>query len=68
MGEHLIRILICAAAIIAGALGAAPVATAQQYFANCTQAREAGYSNIPQSDPHYWPAGDRDQDGIACEG
>lgn len=63
----MLRLFICAAAIGAGAFGFAPSATAEQYFANCTEAREAGYSNIPSTSQYYWPAGDRDQDGIACE-
>lgn len=36
-------------------------------FATCADAKAAGVSNIPKGDPAYWPGGDRDDDGIACE-
>lgn len=63
----MIRTVICAGAITAGTLGLAPTAGAEQYFANCTEAKAAGYHDIPSTSEYYWPAGDRDQDGIACE-
>lgn len=37
------------------------------YFANCSEARAAGYSNIRRGQPGYRSALDRDNDGIACE-
>jgi len=37
------------------------------YYANCTQARQAGETDIPSSSPHYCSKLDRDDDGIACE-
>lgn len=58
------------AGLAAAALpAAAPAAAAEPgpVYQNCSQAREAGVSNIPQSDPAYWPDGDRDNDGMACE-
>lgn len=57
---------ICAV-ITAAAIGGMPVAAAGGKYANCTEAHQDGRSNIPQNDPDYWPGGDRDQDGIACE-
>jgi hypothetical protein len=36
-------------------------------FDNCSQAYAAGYANIPQGDPHYAAALDRDHDGVACD-
>lgn len=57
-----------AAALVAGAaaLGAA-TANAAGSYSNCTEAHQDGRYDIPQSDPDYWPGGDRDGDGIACE-
>ena len=37
------------------------------YFANCTQAKAAGYYNIQRGEPGYRSALDRDNDGVACE-
>jgi Spy/CpxP family protein refolding chaperone len=59
--------LAAAAALSAALLGLAPLASASGPYANCTQAHADGRSNIPQDDPDYWPGGDRDHDGIACE-
>jgi len=62
------RIFIAASLVAAAAgLGAASVANAEGPYANCTQAKADGRYDIPQGDPDYWPGGDRDQDGIACE-
>ncbi len=36
-------------------------------FDNCTQAYQAGRSNIPRGDPDYAPKLDRDNDGVACD-
>lgn len=57
------------AGLAAAALLTAPAAAAAPgpVYQNCSQAREAGVSNIPRGDPAYWPDGDRDKDGIACE-
>ena len=45
-----------------------PVATmAAQTFDNCTEARVAGRTNIPASDPAYKKSMDRDRDGFACD-
>ncbi len=60
--------LVAASLAIAGGLGA-PVASAQvPPFENCTQAKKAGYQNIPSSSPYCggeWL--DSDNDGIGCE-
>ncbi len=45
----------------------APTASAEVYYANCTEAREAGAAPIMRGEPGYRPALDRDNDGIACE-
>lgn len=37
------------------------------YFANCTQAREAGAAPLYAGEPGYRDALDRDRDGVACE-
>jgi hypothetical protein len=63
----MIRALIVAIAIAAGAIGAAPLAVADGPYANCTQAHKDARWDIPQGHPDYWPGGDRDNDGIACE-
>ena len=36
-------------------------------YATCTDAHNAGVFDIPKSDPAYWPDGDRDKDGYACD-
>ena len=62
----LIALVIAAAGI---GLGVAPVAVADPgpVYANCTEAREAGDTDIPDGDDAYWSDGDRDGDGLACE-
>lgn len=57
------------APILLAALGvlALPAPAKALWFANCTEARAAGYSNIPRGQPGYAPKLDRDDDGIACE-
>jgi hypothetical protein len=61
--------LFVASAMVCGAaaIGAATAHAATGSYANCTEARQDGRSNIPQGDPDYWSGGDRDGDGIACE-
>lgn len=44
----------------------APVAPADM-FATCTEAANAGYSNMVIGSPGYSPTLDRDGDGVACE-
>jgi hypothetical protein len=45
-----------------------PAALQQQpYYANCTDARAHGASNIPQGSPGYRPELDADHDGFACD-
>jgi len=63
----MIRALVVALAIWAAAIGAAPVAAASGKYSNCSEAHQDGRYDIPQGDPDYWSAGDRDSDGIACE-
>ena len=41
--------------------------TKQITFANCTEARAAGYENIKRGEPGYATKLDRDKDGVACE-
>lgn len=48
------------------AIGSAPVANAAP-FENCTQARQAGYEDIPSSSDYYGPWLDSDGDGFGCE-
>lgn len=36
-------------------------------FKNCTEARNAGYTNIPSTSPFYGPHLDRDKDGFGCD-
>lgn len=36
-------------------------------FDNCTEAYEAGFSNIPRTHPSYAPKLDRDNDGVGCD-
>lgn len=45
----------------------APLAPSNLYFANCSEARANGYSNIMSGTPGYAPHLDRDKDGIGCE-
>jgi hypothetical protein len=63
----MIRTILIATVVAGAAVGGAPVAFASGKYANCTEARQDGRTNIPQSDPDYWPAGDRDKDGFACD-
>ena len=64
----MIRYTVAAAAAAALLGFAAPAAAAPgPVYANCSEAAAAGVYNIPQDDPAYWPGGDRDGDGLACE-
>lgn len=64
----MVRKALLIAAVVAGtAVGMAPIAAAGGPYRNCTEAHADGRYDIPQDDPDYWPGGDRDQDGIACE-
>ncbi|CAM3930631.1 excalibur calcium-binding domain-containing protein [Corynebacterium frankenforstense] len=45
----------------------APAPAAVGGFANCSEARAAGYSNILAGSPQYASKLDRDGDGVACE-
>ena len=60
-----------AVAVAAVALAALPT-LAQAHdgthpFKNCTEAYDAGYSNIKEGDEHYGDHLDRDQDGVGCD-
>lgn len=61
---HGVTISAAALAFIALPSGAA---YASSPFANCAEAYEAGYANIPASHPYYSKALDRDGDGVACD-
>ena len=61
------RALAAAGVLSAALLGLAPLASANGPYANCTQAHADGRYDIPQDDADYWPGGDRDHDGVACE-
>ncbi|MFG3245461.1 excalibur calcium-binding domain-containing protein [Streptomyces sp. NPDC048187] len=60
-----------AVTVAALALAALPAA-AQAHdgahpFKNCTEAYDAGYSNIKKGDKHYGEHLDRDRDGVGCD-
>ena len=62
-----VRTVLVAGAISAVVFGVAPIAAADGPYRNCTEAHQDGRWDIAQGDSDYWPAGDRDNDGIACE-
>ncbi|OBG21764.1 calcium-binding protein [Mycolicibacterium celeriflavum] len=65
-----IRLFVVASAVAACGLGLAPVASAYEYgpvYATCSDAHNADVHDIPEGDPAYWPDGDRDGDGYACD-
>jgi LPXTG-motif cell wall-anchored protein len=61
------------AAVAFAALALAALPTAAQAhegthpFENCTEAYDAGYSNIEKGDEHYGEHLDRDDDGVGCD-
>jgi hypothetical protein len=61
------KLLVAALVVTATAMGAAPTATGAGKYANCTQAHDDGRWDIPKGDPDYFPKGDADHDGVACE-
>jgi hypothetical protein len=64
----MMRVLLATALTVVGVgVMLAPVATAERPYKNCTEAHKDGRYDIPQDDPAYWPGGDRDGDGYACE-
>ncbi|MEZ0363487.1 excalibur calcium-binding domain-containing protein [Mycobacterium sp. pUA109] len=64
----MIRALLIAAGIVAGAaIAPPPSAVAGPPYRNCTEAHNDGRYNIPRDDPAYSPKLDRDGDGYACE-
>jgi hypothetical protein len=65
---------VLAPVAVALVLGASPALAASSgsggdsaFFNNCSEARAAGQTNIPQTQSSYRRALDRDGDGIACE-
>jgi LPXTG-motif cell wall-anchored protein len=61
-----------AVTVAALALAALPAAAAQAHdgahpFKNCSEAYDAGYSNIKKGDEHYGEHLDRDKDGVGCD-
>ena len=54
-------------ALLSGALLGAGLASADDYYANCSEAREAGVTPLFEGDPGYADHLDRDHDGVACE-
>jgi hypothetical protein len=67
LGVKVFRTVLSAVVIVVASVSLAPVAYAHGPYKNCSQARADGRHDIPQGDPDYWPGGDRDGDGIACE-
>ena len=64
----MIRVLIFGAFMaVAAAIGAAPAASADVVYKNCTAARDAGAAPVYEGDPGYGPHLDRDGDGVGCE-
>ena len=47
--------------------GAQPARGGDVYYANCTEAREAGAAPVRRGDPGYASHLDRDNDGVGCE-
>ncbi|HSP36704.1 MAG TPA: excalibur calcium-binding domain-containing protein [Frankiaceae bacterium] len=64
--KRLLSLSAAAASVGVGLVVVASPASAA-YYANCTQARAAGQTDIPRSSSSYRAALDRDGDGIACE-
>lgn len=65
-----LKVTSLCAAVAATAIGLSPVASAYEYgpvYPTCSDAHDAGVYNIPMGDDAYWPDGDRDGDGFACE-
>lgn len=47
--------------------GAQPARSDDVYYANCTEAREAGAAPVRRGDPGYASHLDGDNDGVGCE-
>ena len=62
---RIVGLLIASALAVIGIRLAAPAQAAP--FKNCTQAKAAGYCDIPEDSPYYGSWLDRDQDGLGCE-
>ena len=65
MKKIIIIASICLVSIVTNS--AEKKSTKQITFANCTEARAAGYEDIKKGEPGYAPKLDRDKDGVACE-
>jgi len=63
------KVLLAATAAAVGmGITLAPIAAADQRpYENCSEAHADGRYDIPEGDDAYWPGGDRDGDGLACE-
>jgi len=62
------RAVVLAGIFVFGAgIATTPVAAAEPYYKNCTEARKAGAAPIHEGEPGYRKGLDRDNDGIACE-
>ncbi len=58
---------IIGGALLSGSLLGAGLANADDYYKNCSAARDAGVTPLYEGDPGYAPHLDRDNDGVACE-
>ena len=65
MTKFIIIVLICCTSI--ASFSAEKKEKKPVSFANCTEARAAGYEDIKKGEPGYAPKLDRDKDGVACE-
>lgn len=65
--KHIRAAAVTISALALAAMPTVAFADGAQAFKNCTEAYDAGYSNIPASDPHYAKHLDRDGDGIGCD-
>ena len=59
--------IVVAALALAVLPAAAEAHDGDHPFANCTEAYENGYADIPEGDEHYGTHLDRDGDGIGCD-
>ena len=58
---------IISGVLLSGALLGAGLASADVYYATCSDARAAGVTPLFEGDEGYAPHLDRDHDGVACE-
>lgn len=60
-------ILLAAVVVLLAGFSLSHKASGSTVFGSCTQAKAAGYSNIPSTSHFYNPALDKDHDRVACE-